>query len=971
MKLRFFSLLFLSFIICSLPPSGAWAACDGADMTGANNCVYFTGFGVVGDAMAGDNYDLVRANMYPFQRRLPQSDLAYWYDRSKDMYNDGYQYWEDLSLLDLSFDPDNPPASPTPQQSMILNPQLNYETAGLLDNFDQIEADLLTARDTFAYAYYVNYDPGDGVTPQTRLLESIKLLANIYLMVADEFLIDALEFRFSATSLMAAEKLDEQLALLEKARIYYQKAVDSFVYGFSPAVGTNIFVSGLFDDNVFDLFILSTERMSMSQREMASKQLARLISPDPLDTAAAIAASGDTLKESCVSTYLLAAATAQTTGNDFITYGGERLINALNTLRNQGNIYKGDLNPLGYDDRYIPMQDFTTLYNIALSRKNTASTSQNTLTNSIRDFDADAEKMRAAINALVTNPGGYKAQLASLTGVSVSDPDFINKVIAAGEDLYDCPIDDPEFSECVATKTAGVLGAKYSQIREAELRVQIALKKKDNLLDMVEVENQAHDQMLEIENINDTAIRDALENYLHDLKNARTIEKQKVKTKHGKTEKQTITSYYVENPQLELSTDKEVALQEAQKNYRIATLNLETGKTIKNLLNQIAETEIEIGLAIQAKNSAVMDFDNALKEKENVLYLYEKSMAQLAYDINIYQEKMPEVRILRCQSAIDLARDLNNAVHYAYLAAKAIEYQYMKPLVNLTVLNETLNIHDLYKVQTVEDLTLFLDKLNAYNACPWGSMAETKITISLAKNILGLTDAYLNPDNVLTPVQVVKLRTQKLQAFLSSKIDKTDNSLNFDFATALTDNYILQFNKYNMKIWYGTLSAPCDPVPAKGVSVRFNTTQTQSITPYVRLTQKGHSTYFDSDKNILEYVPVGEYLNMLSDNQDSLLATVGQFTAYVNKDPAADPLWDPSFKGRSVASSDWSMRISDIGDYAIDWSKVTDLYIYMDTINSNFLTLDRSGRLVPEPAGEIEIFDHDEALEYFLTGKIL
>ena len=118
-------------------------------------------------------------------------------------------------------------------------------------------------------------------------------------------------------------------------------------------------------------------------------------------------------------------------------------------------------------------------------------------------------------------------------------------------------------------------------------------------------------------------------------------------------------------------------------------------------------------------------------------------------------------------------------------------------------------------------------------------------------------------------------------------------------------------------------------------------------------------------------MPVGEYLNMLSDNQDSLLATVGQFTAYVNKDPAADPLWDPSFKGRSVASSDWSMRISDIGDYAIDWSKVTDLYIYMDTINSNFLTLDRSGRLVPEPAGEIEIFDHDEALEYFLTGKIL
>lgn len=982
MKLRFFVLLFVYSFLFSGPASDAWAACVGTDMTGVNYCLYFGGFGVVGEPLDGTNYDLASSDMYPFQQGLSPEDLPYWYPKAKNMYSDGYGFRDDLLLLDLDFDPSHPPVERTPKQEMILNPHLNYETARLIDNIGAIEADLKTARAVFAYAHYRTYTPDPPefeldehgnmipITPKDRLLETLKLMANIDLLIADEFLIDALEFRFSAFDLMAAEKLDEQLAHLDKARIYYQKAVDVFVYGFSPAVGTNIFISELFDDDVFDLFILSTERLSMAMREISAKQLARLISPNPLEEVYARTTSGDTLKQTCTTTYLLSAAAAKNAGDQFEKYGGKRLVNALTTLRHQGNIYKGGLNPLGYDDRFIPMQDFTTLYNMAISRKNIAEASQADLKETIRDFDADSEKMRAAINALITNPNGYKSQLATLTGVAVNDWDFINKVIAAGEDLYGCPIDSPDFTQCIAGKTAGVLGAKYRQIREAELRVELALKRKENMISMVEMENQAHNELLEIENINDSKIRGYLKDHLEAMKKARTIQKVKTKTKGEGTREDTITSYHIQNPQLQIDFDKEIALQEAQRNYRIATLNLEYGKTIKNMLNQVAEAEIEIGLAIEAKNAAVMDFDNALKEKENLLYLYTKSEAQLAYDLGIYAEKIPEIRILRCQAAIDLSRDLNNAVHYAYLAAKAIEYQYMKPLVNLTVLNQTLNIHDLYKVQTAEDLTQFLEKLYDYNACPWGSVAETKVTISLAKNILGLTDAYLNPDNVLTPVEVAKLRTQKVQAFISGKIDKTDNSLNFDFSTALTDTYILQFNKYNMKIWYGSLSAPCDPVPAKGVAVRFNTTQIQSITPYVRLTQKGHSTYFNSNREILEYVPMGEYLNLLTADTSSTPATVGQFTAYVNKDPAVDALWDPSFKGRSVASSDWTLRITDIGDYPIDWSKVTDIYLYMDTINSNFMTINAGGQWISQTTGKIEIFDRDEAMEYFLQGII-
>ena len=44
--------------------------------------------------------------------------------------------------------------------------------------------------------------------------------------------------------------------------------------------------------------------------------------------------------------------------------------------------------------------------------------------------------------------------------------------------------------------------------------------------------------------------------------------------------------------------------------------------------------------------------------------------------------------------------------------------------------------------------------------------------------------------------------------------------------------------------------------------------------------------------------------------------------------------WSNSFKGRSVAASDWEMVISDIGDYPIDWSKVTDIVLYMEAMGT-------------------------------------
>jgi hypothetical protein len=922
----------------------ARAACDGSTMSSGNYCVYRSGFGTVGGSVDGANNDIAASNMYPIQQRDSESDLKYWYDLAFSDYGNGLDFRNSLLLLGVNLSTCGSPESPaTPLCDLLLNPKKNYETIGFVTTdtdsdgvpddckiSGDIEAQLANARDTFAYDVVKKYP--DVATAKTNLGETLKALSNIYLMIADEFLIDALEFRFSSFTLGADQKLDEQLLLLTKAQLCYEKSVNSFIYGMTPIPGTTIYISDYFDNDVFGLFNLSVERMSMAVREKSSKQLVRMISPDPLVEANARKAAAETLKNVYTSTYLLGAVIAQKPKSNFFANGGNRLVNALSTLRNQGNIYTENLNPLGYDNRYIPMQDFSKLYSDAMNFYSSAKTSQDTLAASKRDFDANVTQLQTTLYNLAENPGGYKTQLASLTGISVSDPDFINKAAASGEDLYACPIDAADFVACVQNKTKGVLGSKYNQLREAQIRVDQAMKKKDNQIEAIDLENKRHAEIIEIKNKYYAQYKDTLKNYLKHMKDARTVVRKKTE---GDGESKTETTYSVKDEPLNLSVDKEIDLQKALADYEIAQINVTDEVMIKNMVNNLAETEIEIGLAIQMKNSVVDEFENGLKERDNLAFVYKKALEQINYTANMVRDKIPEVRILRSQAALDLSKNLNNSAHYAYLAAKALEYKYLKQIVNLQVLNQTLSIYDLYKVQTVEDVKDFLDKLDAYDSCAWGLVSRTTIKMSLAKDILGLTDKYLNPAGTLSATQVAQLRYQGVQSFLSGKVNPTDNSLLFDFASALNDYYISKWSKYNLKIWWGTASPPCDPVPTKGIAVNFLTNQSASITPLITLSQKGHSTYLDKTRNILEYVPVSEYLNMLSENTDSSIVTTGIFAAYVNGNPETDVLWDPSFKGRSVASSNWEFKVNDIGDYPIDWSKVTDIVLYLDAMGSS------------------------------------
>ncbi|MCI5162808.1 MAG: hypothetical protein D3917_12490 [Candidatus Electrothrix sp. AX5] len=359
--------------------------------------------------------------------------------------------------------------------------------------------------------------------------------------------------------------------------------------------------------------------------------------------------------------------------------------------------------------------------------------------------------------------------------------------------------------------------------------------------------------------------------------------------------------------------------------------------TITNLKNRLAELEVQIDLAIAMFNSTVDDFENAMIERDNLVYLAKTAEEYYTYNDDQLRDKIVETRILRSEAALNFARDLNTAILRSYLAAKALEYKYLTPLENISLDGgQSLDINDLYRIQTPHDLDVFLNDLNNYDTgCAWGAVSERLYRISLAKDILGLTDDYLESLGAVTDSEKRQLRRERVQAFLADKIDSDSNDLAFPFSISLADEGIARYSKYNVKIWWGTASPPCDPVQAKGITVFIETTQATQLDPYVTLKLTGSQTFLNKNKEVLEYVPVSKYLNMQSIGTDSSVVTTGSFDAFVNDDPRDSTMyqWSNSFKGRSVASSSWEIVIEDFSwGNKIDWNAVTDITFFMDTM---------------------------------------
>lgn len=905
----------------------AYADCPGAAATSASYCLYDSNMSTVGGDVQGTAYQIMATNMYPFGVPSGNDDLSYWRKEALSDLNAGKTYRDSLVLIGK--DPNDGSALASMLQKG--GESLNYETVGLLGKaFTAAEAQLIEARNTFAYQLYLGYGADEA---ESKLLDAVRTLANLYLMVGDEFLVDALEWRFSADTVGLDEKLDEQINLLIKAQEYYEKGFAAFVYGFSPAVGTNIYISDYFGDSEYSLFNLSVERLSVALREKSSKQLVRKMGSDPSEQwDDAWPEASQTLKSGVLSVYLATAATAKKQGSSFNgADANNALTTALSTLRKQGNIYSQKLNPLGYDNRYIPATYFETLLDQAKSELAWAVQLDREFNDENRQFDYLQSSLESHWNALAND---YIVRLKAYTDCKLPSP-FTNAELdtfrictgEAGGDLFDCRLAlGDQFEACLDAKTTkGILASKYNDISIAQLQVDATILNRDNILKRIEYENDLANQTIQIQNLSTSAQIEYLDAYLQKLKAARSIvetttthlvRKWNNDTKKWNDAKKsrdyaTEQSFTVQDDKLGLDIKKQEDLQKISLGFTIQAINLETQNKIKNLLLDEAAAEIAIKLAIQQKNSAIADFDNTLSEKETLWQLYQRGLAQA----DLESTGVAPIRILRSQAAIAYADAINSTVHYTYLAAKALEYKYVRVLENMPDPKNKTYLSDIFKAQTTDDLSklqISLDNLNK-NQCTWGGGFLLKARdISLKTDVLGLDDK----DDAA------------FRAFINDHINK-DGNFQFTFSITEDASYLRLFGLYNVKIWDGQV--PCgSSVNAKGVAVGI--TAGVSNYPTVLLKQSGQSSLRDRTGDIFQYVPVSDFHFLFESSGDSYLPSTEEVITAFNGDPRTDGSggdWATSFKGRSLSSSDWEITVF---KQTVDPNTITNISLYFDTI---------------------------------------
>lgn len=365
------------------------------------------------------------------------------------------------------------------------------------------------------------------------------------------------------------------------------------------------------------------------------------------------------------------------------------------------------------------------------------------------------------------------------------------------------------------------------------------------------------------------------------------------------------------------------ALQSAILQADISNANSEA--TIRNLLLQQSELFIELDIAFREWNRLV-DEHRQLKERyQNLLNLRAQAQADVAGSFF----SNPAFRLLRDHTTVEAARSHGLAAQFAYLTAKALESEFLVRFPNL---------NSIFKARTADDIDNFLNELEAFRIAIGspGELNRFPYRISLAKDLLGLSDENLDPTGALSPSQRSQLRLEGFQRIIQQNVttDTTNGrviAIELPFTTSLLDRRLFTPNIWNNRI--AGVGLPPEVPNTQGLAVNLLTRQFGDIgTPEVQLTQGGHATFRTAKGEIVEYVPENAKLSgyPVPSGFESRTKTATILSS-VNGNGRGTP--SSALFNRSVAASGWVLRIDLRSPFngKLDINQLEDIEINMDT----------------------------------------
>lgn len=799
----------------------------------------------------------------------------------------------------------------------------------------QIRGQLVRAREMFGFlalaepadmTVLVNGDPTNvRKIGRSGVLSATREIANIHMIFGNEFMVDALDYRFAGGDPRADQIIAEELEQLEKARRQFELAVGVLAHAFNADFGgpNGGYIGDYFTTREFDLFGLVSERMVLAIGEMADRY--RQLGED----AQALDLYARAFANQYVQAMALATSAAQQNAK-FLENGGFEIISNLERLRDQAQAIHQGINPFGFVDAYVPLQTYDELRRLVQSDfLRDATEDENRAENSQREFDQNRTALAREMQNLRLT---YDNRLLEICG-----PSQDNYMTCMGE--------------------GGLMKQNFHNILAASARLNQVEQRQQNVLKQVEIEDERAKLVSKLtlesgEIIAATALAQGAINarrttYSHVAAASHNIyagvEVQKkatfganpfdweasasliVSAGYKFEVSQTGSVQTVWDPDQEelAQLESEQALKQAINQANISDAN--SAATIKTLLLQIAELAIEKTIVLEEMNRLFSEHNDLVNQYNQFLNLREQARADLV-DSNLAN---PAFRILRDQTTVEAARSIDVAAQFAYLTAKALESEFLVRYPNL---------HHIFKARTADDVDNFMNGLEAFRV-GIGSPGERNrypYRISVAKDLFGLSDENLDPTGALSPSELARLRFESFQAILQrSKITDTVTGqvvgFELGFATTLLNNKLFTPNVWNNRI--AGVGLPADVPETQGIAMNVLTRQFGDIgTPEVQLTHDGHASYRTVNGQLVEYVPENAKLAGFATppgfESKSKTATI---LSSVNGNGRGTP--SSALFNRSVAASNWTLRFDLRSPFnsKLDISQLEDIEINMDT----------------------------------------
>jgi hypothetical protein len=768
------------------------------------------------------------------------------------------------------------------------------------------------------------------------LLEATREIANVHLIFGNEFMVDALDYRFGVIDRRADLIIQQELDQLESALSQFQFAVDVMAHAFNADVGgpSGVYIGDYFTAQEFSLFGTTSERMVVALGEMADRY--RQLGDDQK----ALTLYADAFQEQYVQALALAAS-ADERGIKFMENGGWHMMNNLEQLRARGQAIRDGINPFGFHDEYVPLQTYNELVTLLRGVDGFVSDAKDDeidAGHAQREFDQNRTALASELRVLRENHG---QQLLQMCGAST---DY--------------------FREC----EGGLMQQNLISMKSAADNIRLVEQRLANIPALVQIEQDRAGRVIQLirENGQQAAALEYAKGVLLSYHVTEATVDSRAREWWTSVENRNSASVSFGIPLLSCSNEagclginfggsieiinsngfkwsdthvKSVsavwdpaqrelgginslqALQQAATQAKIEGANSEAA--VRNILLQQAELLIELDLAINEFNRLAAEHDWLIEQYHNWLNLLKLAEADLAES---YLSN-PAFRILRDSRTIEAARSHALAAQFAYLAAKALEYEFVTPVPF---------IQDIYKARTADDVDNFLIRLHQQRLA-LSTVADPNrypYEISLAKDLLGLSDENLNPDGTLTESQVREERRRQFQSFVQKHLIKDDVTgevvgVEIPFTTSLGDNRIFSNN-----IWNNRIAGVGMPLPSsQGLSINLVTQQFDDIgTPEIILTHGGHATYRDIRGNLVSYVPDNAKLAgyPLPDGFGNKKRTATIFAGVGDNRQGAP---SSAFFNLSVAASSWSVYIdlTTPNNENLDITQLEDLEILMDT----------------------------------------